>query len=260
MSKKQEVIARLFQTCQQRGKRTFDNELVRKVAREVGFGNPFDATKVDRLELLPPEVRSAGYYILHIGEGRHRFVKGIEVGYHRFEPIEESDRIPWKYRPSVLNELDTSESNILSVASNQRVLHDFLYEDIVASPKVYNSRRTKLSFSFFAGEEYIETRNLQMEIDMTLEYQRVVTVIEGKNGFPPDFAVYQIYFPFRYYHTLNEQHNLGIQQVQACYILRQRRRGQSTLRLYLYTFDDINNMASIRLLKKAEYSLLRRTA
>ena len=93
---------------------------------------------------------------------------------------------------------------------------------------------------------------------MTLEYQRVVTVIEGKNGFPPDFAVYQIYFPFRYYHALNEQYALGIQQVQACYILRKRQNGQSTLRLYLYTFDDVDDMASIRLLKKAEYRLMRR--
>ncbi|MCW3134124.1 MAG: hypothetical protein N2V78_07355 [Methanophagales archaeon] len=43
-----------------------------------------------------------------------------------------------------LNEFDTSESNILSVASNQRIIHDFLYEDIVASPKVYSARRTKM--------------------------------------------------------------------------------------------------------------------
>ena len=259
MGRKQEVILRLFRICRRRGEMTFDNEMVKDVARRVGFRNPFDVTKVDRSELLPEEVREAGYYILHLGGGRHRFVRGIEVGYHRFEPIAEEERIPWKYRPSVLNELDTSESNILSVASNQRILHDFLYEDIVASPKVYNARRTKLSFSFYVGSEWVETDNLQMEIDMTLEYQRVVTVIEGKNGFPKDFAVYQIYFPFRYYHILDQRHNLGVERVQACYILRRRHGGRSTLRLYLYTFDDVNNMASIRLLKKAEYSLIRRS-
>jgi len=260
MSKKQEVISRLFQICRRKGDMTFDNDMVKAVSREIGFKNPFDATKVDHSHLLPQDVREADYYILHLGEGRHRFVKGIDVGYHRFEPIADEERIPWKYRPSVLNELDTSESNILSVASNQRVLHDFLYEDIVASPKVYNARRTKISFSFFAGQERIETTNLQMEIDMTLEYQRVVTVIEGKNKFPPDFAVYQIYFPFRYYHILNEKHNLNLEQVQACYILRQRRASQSTLRFYLYTFDETDNMASIRLTKKAEYVLLRRSS
>ncbi len=257
-TKKQTIISRLFKECQRRGTLTFDNEMVKTIAREIGFKNPFDATKVDRSNLLPDDVRDADYYILHLGKGRHRFVKGLKVGYHSFEPITDGERIPWKYRPSVLNELDTSESNILSVASNQRLLHDFLYEDLVASPKVYNARRTKLSFSFWAGKEYIKTAHLQMEIDMTLEYQRVVTVIEGKNGFPPDFAVYQIYFPFRYYHILNQQHDLGLERVQACYILRRRRGKQSTLRLYLYTFDDIDNMASIRLLKKAEYTLLRR--
>ncbi len=258
MGKKQEVISRLFQTCQSQGNMTFDNTLVREIAREVGFGNPFDATKVDRSALLPAAVRQADYFILHLGEGRHRFVPGLHIGYHRFEPIDEAERIPWKYRPSVLNELDTSESNILSVASNQRILHDFLYEDIVASPKVYNARRTKRSLKFRVGPTPIETHNLQMEIDMTLEYQGVVTVIEGKNGFPEDFAVYQIFFPLLYYREMQAEHDLNIRGLQACYILRQRTRRGSVLRLYLYTFDDLEDMSTIRLLKKAEYQLLRR--
>lgn len=259
MSKKQRVLLSLFQQCQSRQNMTFDNQMVRQVAAQEGFKNPFDVTKVDHSALLPNAMRNADYYIVHLGQGRHRFVKGIQIGYHKFERIEEHERIPWKYRPSVLNELDTSESNILSVASNQRVLHDFLYDDIVASPKVYNARRTRLSFTFRAGGERITADGLQMEIDMTLEYQGVVTVIEGKNGFPEDFAVYQIYFPFRYYHELTQQHQLAIQQVQACYILRERQQGQSVLRLYLYTFDEADDMASIRLLKKAEYRLVRRS-
>jgi len=58
-----------------------------------------------------------------------------------------------------------------------------LYNDIVASPKVYNARRTKTSFEYKVGETTIKCNNLQMEIDLTLEYQGVVTVVEGKMGF-----------------------------------------------------------------------------
>lgn len=85
---------------------------------------------------------------MHLGGGKHKFVKGINNGFHVFEEIDASKIFDWKYRKSILNEFDTSESNILSVASNQRIIHDFLYEDIVASPKVYNARRTKMDISY----------------------------------------------------------------------------------------------------------------
>ncbi len=258
MGKKQQVISRLFEICRRRGDLAFDNALVKSVCSQVGFGNAFDVTKVDSLAILPDDVRRAGYFIVHLGRGRHRFVKGVGIGYHPFEPIEDDERIFWKYRRSLLNELDTSESNILSVASNQRVIHDFLYDDIVASPKAYNARRTRLSFSYRIGSEQIDAASLQMEIDFTFEYQGVVTVIEGKNGFPPDFAVYQLFHPFRYYVEINRERNLGIQGITGCYVLRRRVENISVLRLYNYTFDDPEQMASIRLLKKAEYQLVNR--
>ncbi len=258
MGKKQQVISRLFTICRKRGDWTFDNVLVKTVCREVGFGNPFDATKVDSSSILPDDVRKADYFIVHLGKGRHRFVRGVSLGYHSFEPIEKYECIEWKYRRSLLNELDTSESNILSVASNQRVIHDFLYDDIVASPKAYNARRTRLSFSYWVGNELVSADGLQMEVDFTFEYQGVVTVMEGKNGLPPDFAIYQLFHPFRYYVEINRQKNLGIREVTGCYILRKRTAGDSILRLYHYTFSDPERIASIRLLKKAEYRLVKR--
>lgn len=93
---------------------------------------------------IPQILLDEDYFILHLGRGRHKFVKGINNGFHSFEDINEDNIFDWKYRKSILNEFDTSESNILSVAGNQRIIHDFLYEAIVASPKVYNARRTKM--------------------------------------------------------------------------------------------------------------------
>ena len=128
-------------------------------------------------------------FIIHIGKGKHKFIKGINNGYHYFEKINESNILDWKYRKSILNEFDTSESNILSIAGNQRIIHDFLYEDIVASPKLYNARRTFCNISYYIDDEKIITDSQQMEIDLTMEYLNIVTVFEGKNGFPENFAV-----------------------------------------------------------------------
>lgn len=255
---KQDVITEIYHICKKREDFIFDNELVKRVCKKYKFGNPFDATKLDDTSKFPPILRNEDYFILHLGEGKHKFVKGINNGFHIFEEIGENKIIDWKYRKSILNEFDTSESNILSVASNQRIVYDFLYEDIVASPKVYNSRRTKMSTSYKVGEEEIITRNLQMEIDLTMELHGIVTIFEGKNGFPENFAVYQLYHPFKYYSILKHEKKLKVEMITCCYVLRKRNAGGSILRLYNYTFEDADDMSSIKLLKNAQYNLIKR--
>ena len=258
MGIKQDVIEEVFKTCKRNKDFIFTNSLVKDICKKHGFANPFDATKLDDTSKFPRILLAENYFIIHLGKGRHKFVKGIKRGFHSFENIRKKCTYEWKYRKSILNEFDTSESNILSVANNQRIIHDFLYEDIVAAPKVYNSRRTTIDVSYRVGREKITAERLQMEIDLTMELQRVVTVFEGKNGFPENFAVYQLFHPFKYYAMLRQEKKLDVEQITCCYILRTRKKKSSVLRLYNYIFDDENNIESIRLLKNAEYNLLKR--
>ena len=258
MGTKQDVITEIFELCRDKGDFVFSNTLVKELCKKHGFGNPFDVTKLDDTSRFPEILLGEDYFILHLGEGRHKFVKGIHNGFHVFEKIDSNGIFHWKYRRSILNEFDTSESNILSVASNQRVIHDFLYEDIVANPKVYNARRTKMNISYRVGIEEIAATNLQMEIDLTMELNAVVTICEGKNGFPKDFAIYQLFHPFKYYSTLRNERKLEVRLITCCYILRRREREGSLLRLYNYTFEDEDDMSSIKLLKNAEYKLVKR--
>ena len=196
--------------------------------------------------------------MIRLVERRHKFVKGISNGFHSFEEIDKDKTFDWKYQKSILNEFDTSESNILSVASNQKIIHDFLYEDTAASLKVYNARRTKMTLSYHIGEEEIRTQNLQMEIDLTMELEGLVTIFEGKNGFPENFAIYQLFHPFKYYSVLKKEKKLDIKQITCCYVLRKMERENSVLRFYNYTFEDENNVTSIKLLKNAQYNLIER--
>lgn len=257
MSKKKLVLSEIFTHCQEHGEYTFDNDLVKKVGKKHDFGNPFDVTKIDNLSVLPEDVRSQGYCIVHLGNGQHKFIQASQDCFHDFEEIKGIE-IPWKYRRSALNEIDTSESNILSVGFNQRIVHDFLYDDIVANPKMYGSRRTKTNLSYRIGREQISTTQLQMEIDLTTEYRGVVTVFEGKNKFPKNFAVYQLYHPFLYFHNLNKNKEIKIKKINCCYLLRGHQGGESIIRLYLYTFKDANDMATIQLEKCDQYRLIKR--
>jgi len=258
LGKKQDVISILFKQCKEDGNFEFDNRTVKKACEKVGFGNPFDVTKLDNTSIFPEILLNEDYFILHLGRGKHKFIKGISHGYHTFEDINDSDIFDWKYRKSILNEFDTSESNILSVAGNQRIIHDFIFEDIVSNPKVYNSRRTKFTFSYTVGNEIIEAKNLQMEIDLTMELNGLVTVFEGKNRFPENFAIYQLFHPFKYYTNLRDKKRLNVKQISCCYILRDIKKKCSILRLYNYTFEDENNISSIKLLKSAQYNLIKR--
>ena len=238
--------------CKSRQDFVFNNDEVKTACARVGFGNPFDATKIDSSAGLPDALIEDDAFVVHLGRGVHRFVFGIENGYHRFEPIPDSDRISWTYRPSILNNINTSESNTLSIGYNQLIMHDFLYEDRTAAPKIYISNRTQMPLHYFVGDDEVNAVRVQIEIDLTLEHLGRVSVFEAKNGNPNDFNVSQLFNPFRYYlQTVDE---LDESSIDCCYLLRARNR----LRLYLYRFTNPQSPGSITLMRNAEYTLVER--
>lgn len=255
--KKKQLLADLFERCRARGDMTFTNKEVSEAAKRLEFRNPYDAVKIDQISKLPDIMRDADSMLVHLGSGGYMFIRGLSVGFHQFEPVPNNKKFPWRYRPSILNEMDTSESNILSVGVNQRILHDFLYDDIVASPKTYNARRTKKSVAYTFNGAPIQATNLQMELDMTFEHQGHVTVFEGKNGFPQNFAVYQLFHPWLYFTTLCEEGAIEMKSIDCCYFLRNLKDDTSIVRIYLYEFRE-KDPKSISLKKCAEYELIRR--
>jgi hypothetical protein len=264
LSKKQQVLERLFLQCEQKGSYEFSNSDVKQVAAAVEFGNPFDATKVDSREILPQSIRQKGYCIAHLGEGKHRFIPELQNWYHDFETILPEEVIEWRYRKSLLNDIDRGEASALSFAFNQHILHDFIYEDVVASPKIYVPGRSRTTIEYTVGSTRVEAKNQQLEMDMVLEYQGTVTVIEAKNktfSSFTNFAVYQLFYPIKYYLNRAKDKKISIPHINACYVLRQassRASGVVKVRLYLYEFADPDRLDSIRLVRKAEYHLKQR--
>jgi len=264
LSKKQQVLERLFLQCQQKRSYKFSNSDVKQVAAAVGFGNPFDATKVDSQEILPQSIRQKGYCIAHIGRGRYRFIPELQNWYHYFEDIPPEEVIEWRYRKSLLNDIDRGEASALSLAFNQHILHDFIYEDVVASPKIYVPGRSRTTIKYTVGSTYVKAEDQQLEMDMVLEYQGTVTVIEAKNktfSSFTNFAVYQLFYPIKYYLNRAKDKKISIPHINACYVLRQASSGASgvtKVRLYLYEFANPKRLDSIRLVRKAEYHLKQR--
>ncbi len=264
MNKKDQVLTEIFQQCQKQNDYVFHNDLVKDIARKVGFGNPFDATKIDNKGKLPEILLENDYAVIHLGNGNHQFIKGIGKVYHNFEPIQHT--LQWNYKKSILNEYNSSESNILSVANNQRILHHFLFgrdtefEDIDISkrPKTYFPHRTKTSFSYnFGSDLCLDLENIQIEIDLTIEFRGTIGVFEGKNGKPDNFAIYQIYHPFLYYHKANQLSGIGgkIKEIFGVYVVKTIENGVTNLKIWAYTFENPLDITSIKFVKSVCYQL-----
>lgn len=265
INKKQQVIEELFKICKRENNFEFHNDLVKDVSRKIGFGNPFDVTKLDNKTKLPDILVENDYAIIHIGSGKHKFIKGISKVFHDFEPVEKT--IDWTYKKSLLNQYNSSESNILSVANNQRILHHFLFEqdtefddvDIIKRPKTYFPHRTKTSFEYnFGKDAKLELKNIQIEIDLTIEFQGNIGVFEGKNGKPDSFSVYQIYHPFLYYYNANKKTELKgeIKNIYCVYVVREKSKTYDTIKLWAYTFSDPYDITSIKFIKSTSYKLI----
>ncbi|MDR1973264.1 MAG: hypothetical protein LBQ31_01165 [Bacteroidales bacterium] len=264
-SKKDQVIEKIFKICEKKKDFTFHNDMVKDVCKKIGFGNPFDVTKLDNKTKLPSILLKNDYAIIHLGSGFHRFIKGINKVFHEFEPIQK--KINWKYKKSLLNQYNTSESNILSVANNQRILHNFLFGkdmefndvDILKRPKTYFPHRTKTSFEYNIGKKTkVEINNIQIEVDLTIEFQGNIGVFEGKNGTPDSFSIYQIYHPFLYYYNANKQTELKgkIKSIYGIYVVRERIKENDVIKLWAYTFENPTDMTTIKFVKSASYKLI----
>lgn len=263
MSKKKELLEHMFRECERKGNMRFTNEEVKLASKDYGFANHNDLTHIDSPDKLPENLQKENYFPVRLGKGKYEFVQGIKFGYHEFEDIE--DIVPWRYKKNILDEINSSESNLLSVIVNQRIIHDFLYEDIRQNPNVYGSHRTQHTFMYYLGDKKMSCSSLQIEIDTTLENSGRVTVIEAKNKFRKQFAIYQLYHPFRIYYDLYKQGDIMISddrhqfEIETCYIVRDvNENGISIIRCYLYVFEDPDNISSIKLKRATQYELVSR--
>jgi hypothetical protein len=104
----------------------------------------------------------------------------------------------------------------------------------------------------------LKLENIQIEIDLTIEYKGIIGVFEIKNGNPSNFAIYQIYHPFLYYYKANELSNLKgtIKNILGVYVVKTISKGITNLKMWAYTFENPLDITSIKLVKSACYQLI----
>lgn len=269
MSKKSQLLDKIVDFCiardgQNREYYIFDNDLVKQLSIPIGFRNHNDATHIDSKAVCSQRMIEEGLSVIHLGAtysngkrdtARHAFVR-TDV-FHEFEEIQKVTKIDYKAGP--LDELNSSESNILSLVYNQGIIHRVLYPyDLRANPSIYMAHRTRFQPNHKVGGNLLPTGETQAEIDMTIEYNGHVTVFEGKNwrSSRNDFAIYQLYMPYRYYYLKTQKEGLDLKNIDCCYVVRKKvENADSDIDLYRYTFDDPSELTSIRLISAERFEL-----
>ncbi|MEC7688641.1 MAG: hypothetical protein VX514_06300 [Candidatus Thermoplasmatota archaeon] len=247
----------------------FTNDDVAEKADFFDFKNKHDVTHIDTRQGLSPLMKKHDLCLFHLGSlkgeesARHCLLSPSDLAFHDFENIDEKDKEDLDdLKPGPLDETNSSESNILSLVYNHGILDRFLYGgDRRASPQIYMSHRSRKNTKHRVGDISLPTGKIQFEVDMTFAYDGKVTIFVGKNWKRnrDNFAIYQLYMPYRHYEIMSrERPEIGIENIDCCYLIRRQMSWGSEIFAYLYTFDDPEDLTSIRFIKNAQFNLIYR--
>lgn len=278
MSKKEPALTELWTRVKfAQAPFEFSNDLVKDVCSRTGFKNPFDLTKIDTSEDLPASFVQDDVFLVHLGggrstQGRHRFVKGVQLGYHPLEdptvPLEEK-----RYAKTLLDDIDSGEAATLSTVFNQGLVQLFLYGDETVRPRIHLPGRTSgqdNSFDFHVGDQPVHVDALQIEMDFIVEKNGDVAFAEAKRGaLWKDFAIAQVFMPYLKLCKMRERTGATF-TIRPLFVMAHRKQYSSErvprktyehIRLYEYKFDNSdgkNRMEAIQLVKAQEFVMIPR--
>lgn len=141
-----------------------------------------------------------------------------------------------------------SEANAINVLVLSKILDDFLSTD--ENVATFNGRMGTGVFEFNVDtikrqKKHINVYNAQCEIDRGFENNQSVVILEAKNVVHKDFYIRQLYYPYRLW---SQRAKKPIRLVFSIY-------SNKIFRLFEYTFEDINDYSSIKLVQTKNYSL-----
>lgn len=253
-SKKRTSIDILFNKLSEKNPKAkvigFTNKELKIVTQDTQFMNQFDATKFDSSDLLPESLRQNGYFIVHLGKGKHAFIKG--EGYHKFEKITEiKDIIVSK---GVIDEVGNSEAGAVSFIYNEGIIQNFLG---IKDMKVHTARRSKVSFSFKVNSSKLHADKQQIEIDGIFETKDgMIVTVEAKNVEHADFEIRQLFCIMRYFDMLMEKGIVSKNtNLRLIFLIRLRGKEQNLCRLYEYRFTDNEDINSIKFVQAVQYNI-----
>lgn len=206
--------------------------------------------KFDHSINLPKLFQDNKLSILPISRGDY-VISHFEA-YHGFEESGQQKIYPSSL-PSHIQSLDfnniTSESIALNCAYASGIISDFVEDDNILPTVSGRMGSGKFSFSindvFTNSSRTIFVNNAQVEIDAAYEGLEYLALFEAKLDISDDFLIRQLYYPFRIW-----QDRVG-KKVKPIFLVY----SNGIYRLFEYSFNDINDYSSLKMVKQRNYSI-----
>ena len=200
--------------------------------------------KMDSRESLPEIMKENGLILLPIKNGHYVILKG--QGYIDIPEIKGEVEI---YNTKLDFELDTtkignSEMQHLDFAYASSLIRTFMNDPSLVL--TIRGRKYTPEFTYKVGNNTVETKGVQTEVDAGYEGKDKIVLIEAKNSTTKNTIIRQLYYPFRQWseHTKKEVFLLFFEKRNDEYLIWQ------------YKFKDKNNYDSIELVKSKKYKII----
>ncbi|MDR3291382.1 MAG: hypothetical protein LBT10_04445 [Methanobrevibacter sp.] len=213
------------------------------------YREPILMTKFDQSDSKPNIFKENALSLLPITRGD--YIISDFISHHETESFSSYKAISNGF-PNYIKSIDIrdiySESVALNTASIIGIIQDFIDDEEMVS--TINGRKSSKEFDFYVtkknGEKLdISVSNSQMEIDGAYEGHDYLSLFEAKIGYPEDFLIRQLYYPFRAFNNIIEKE---IKNIFLFY-------SNDHFSLYEYSFKDNNSYNSIKLEKHSHYLL-----
>jgi len=200
--------------------------------------------KMDTRESVPEIMKKNGLILLPVKNKFYVIVKG--EGYVDIPDIEGDAEI---YNTKLDFDLDTtkignSEMQHLDFAYASSLIRTFMEDPSLVL--TIRGRKYTPEFTYKVGNNRVETKGVQTEVDAGYEGKDKVVLIEAKNSSTKNTIIRQLYYPYRQWseHTKKKVFLLFFEKRVDEYLVWQ------------YEFTDKNSYDSIKLVKSKKYKII----
>lgn len=200
--------------------------------------------KMDTRESVPDIMKKNGLILLPVKNKFYVIVKG--EGYVDIPDIEGDAEI---YNTKLDFDLDTtkignSEMQHLDFAYASSLIRTFMEDPSLVL--TIRGRKYTPEFTYKVGNNTVETKGVQTEVDAGYEGKDKVVLIEAKNSSTKNTIIRQLYYPYRQWseHTKKNVFLLFFEKRVDEYLIWQ------------YEFTDKNSYDSITLVKSRKYKII----
>lgn len=199
--------------------------------------------KQDTRESRPAVFIENGLFLLPTKNGTYAIVKGD--GYIDIPEIAETAKIYTSKLDFTLDsaKVGNSEMQHLDFAYASSLIRTFLNDDSLVL--TIRGRKYTPPFSFYVGNQAIETESVQTEVDAGYEGKSQIALIEAKNSKTSNVIIRQLFYPFRQWshYTQKKVVTLFFEKRLNCYSL------------WHFEFGNKDDYNSIRLVKSFKFEI-----